>query len=436
MNKYIPQTEEEKLLKLKRIGLKNTSELFDGVKKSKIELANGINEQEVFSYINELSEINKKEIIFAGFGSYDHYIPAVVDKVSSIDSFLTTYTPYQAEISQGLLRVFFEYQSYIVHLTGLDVSNSSLYDVADAAVEACAISLSQKKGHASILLSGTVHPNIISCVKTWAQGLDCTVLISEVKNGKALIDKEVLPDDLALVLVQSPNVYGLIEDYTGLADIIHKRKSLFGIITDPMSLAIFRTPGEWGADISVGSTQSLGIPLSFGGPYCGFMSVKREFMRKIPGRIVGKTIDNQGRPCYVLTLQAREQHIKRERASSNICSNQALMALRNTVYLKYHGSSGLYNIADLCLKKSIYLAKELNKISGVTVPFINDLFWREFRVDFISKEIRDKVYSSLSKANICAGVKLSNLSLLVSVTEKRSEDEMSKYIDVVKRVLK
>lgn len=435
MHRYIPQTPEEKAVKLRELNLKSASDLFSGIKRVSAPIPKGKSEIEVLSELNVMSEMNRKKTIFAGAGAYDHFVPAIVDRIASTDSFLTSYTPYQAEVSQGILRVFYEYQSYMVELTGLDVSNASLYDMADCAVEACAMALSVKKTAKYVVLSGTVHPNVISAVRTWAEGLNIKVIVTPEKNGKFVPHDICFESSVAIVLTQSPNYYGLVEDYSGLAEKLHKNGVLFGILADPMALAIYKTPDEWGADLAIGSTQPLGIPLSFGGPYCGYMTVRREFMRKIPGRIVGRTEDKNGKPCYTLTLQAREQHIKRERAVSNICSNQALMALRNTVYLTLKGSDGLRKTALECRDKSEMLARELNKIKGLNVPYIRQEFWREFVVDFETQAMRKKVYAALSKAGIFAGIRLAGSSLLVSVTEKRTLEELSLYADIVRRTV-
>ncbi len=450
MNPYISNTNEDRALMLKAIGVESVEELFEDLPQSvklkdSVPISEGMSEYEVLEYIKALANKNTKGISFLGEGCYDHFIPAVVQAISSLPSFVTAYTPYQPEISQGVLQTIFEYQSMICRLTGMDVSNASLYDGASAAAEAAALGISNRRKSNEIVLSSTMHPFAISCVQTWAKGRGHLVHLVPEKNGELDISKvkEVLNPATAIMIAQSPNKYGIIEDYTGLADIVHEAGALLAISSDPLSLALQKSQAEWGADVAIGDTQPLGIPMGFGGPYCGYLAAKQTLMRKIPGRIVGRTLDTHGDTCYVLTLQAREQHIKRERATSNICSNEALMALTSAVHLATLGSQGLKEVADYCYAKSHYLAGELSKIKGLSLAY-DKPFWCEFAVKFEKSEKLDGFMTTLLKEGIFAGVKLSEITrepkdegvLVVAVTEKRTKQQMDSYVEIARRALK
>lgn len=450
MNPYISNTNEDRALMLKAIGVESVDDLFEGLPqavrlKDSVPISEGMSEYEVIEYIKALANKNTKGISFLGEGCYDHIIPAVVQAISSLPSFVTAYTPYQPEISQGVLQSIYEYQSMICSLTGMDVSNASLYDGASAAAEAAALGISNRRKSNEIVLSSTMHPFAISCVQTWAKGRGHVVHIVEEKDGALDLEKvkEVLNPATAIMIAQSPNKYGIIEDYTGLADIVHEAGALLAISSDPLSLALQKSQAEWGADVAIGDTQPLGIPMGFGGPYCGYLAAKQSLMRKIPGRIVGRTLDTHGDTCYVLTLQAREQHIKRERATSNICSNEALMALTSAVHLSVLGWNGLKEVANYCYAKSHYLASELEKLNGVSVAY-DKPFWCEFALKFQDPSKVDGFMKALLKEDIFAGVKLSEITrdpkdqgiLVVAVTEKRTKEQMDNYVDVARRFLK
>lgn len=450
MNPYISNTNEDRALMLKAIGVESVDNLFEGLPqavrlKDSVPIAEGMSEYEVIEYIKALANKNTKGISFLGEGCYDHIIPAVVQAISSLPSFVTAYTPYQPEISQGVLQSIYEYQSMICSLTGMDVSNASLYDGASAAAEAAALGISNRRKSNEIVLSSTMHPFAISCVQTWAKGRGHVVHIVEEKDGALDLEKvkDVLNPATAIMIAQSPNKYGIIEDYTGLADIVHEAGALLAISSDPLSLALQKSQAEWGADVAIGDTQPLGIPMGFGGPYCGYLAAKQSLMRKIPGRIVGRTLDTHGDTCYVLTLQAREQHIKRERATSNICSNEALMALTSAVHLSVLGWNGLKEVANYCYAKSHYLASELEKLNGVSVAY-DKPFWCEFALKFQDPSKVDGFMKALLKEDIFAGVKLSEITrdpkdqgiLVVAVTEKRTKEQMDNYVDVARRFLK
>lgn len=450
MNPYISNTNEDRALMLKAIGVESVDNLFEGLPqavrlKDSVPIAEGMSEYEVIEYIKALANKNTKGISFLGEGCYDHIIPAVVQAISSLPSFVTAYTPYQPEISQGVLQSIYEYQSMICSLTGMDVSNASLYDGASAAAEAAALGISNRRKSNEIVLSSTMHPFAISCVQTWAKGRGHVVHIVEEKDGALDLEKvkEVLNPATAIMIAQSPNKYGIIEDYTGLADIVHEAGALLAISSDPLSLALQKSQAEWCADVAIGDTQPLGIPMGFGGPYCGYLAAKQSLMRKIPGRIVGRTLDTHGDTCYVLTLQAREQHIKRERATSNICSNEALMALTSAVHLSALGWNGLKEVANYCYAKSHYLASELEKLNGVSLAY-DKPFWCEFTLKFQDPSKVDGFMKALLKEGIFAGVKLSEITrdskdqgvLVVAVTEKRTKEQMDNYVDAARRFLK
>lgn len=444
MNQFIPNTEDDKQKMLKAIGVSSVDELFDSIPSSVLlkdflKLDGKKSEEEVIRYIKGLSEKNIKGVSFLGAGSYDHIIPSAVKTITSLPSFVTAYTPYQPEISQGVLESIFEYQTMICQLTGMDVSNASLYDGASAAAEAAALAISNRRKSNEIVLSSTLHPFAVECVKTWAKGRGHVVHVVDLKNVK-----DVLNEQTAVVIAQTPNRYGVLEDLTGLAETVHENGALLAISSDPLSLALAKSQREWGADIAIGDTQVFGIPVAFGGPYCGYMAVTTDLMRKIPGRIVGKTVDANGSTSYVLTLQAREQHIRRERATSNICSNEALMALTSAVYLSTVGWKGLKEAAEQSYVKAHYLADNLSKIPGMELMFKDRQFWCEFAVSFKDFKVREKFIEELKKEGIFAGVRLCALTgedkdtnvLLVAVTEKRTKEEIDKYIEVARRVMK
>lgn len=341
MNKfqYFPHTEEQVRSMLDTIGVSSVEELFADVPEDfmftgEFELQNAMSEEEIRVYFRKLAEKNCPLTVFVGQGAYDHYAPSAISYLISRSEFETAYTPYQAEISQGTLRYIFEYQSMICSLTGMDVSNASVYDGPTAAAEAMIMIGQSVRKKNKVLLSETLLPHVRKVVETYAlyHGIEIGHIPStDGQTSLEELKKILLEGDIAGVILPQINRYGIIEDHDGFADAIHAQKSLLVEYCDPSSLAILKTPAEYGADIAVGEAQSLGIPLSFGGPYLGFMACTQKLVRKLPGRIVGQTTDSDGKRCFVLTLQAREQHIKRQRASSNICSNQSLMALYVTI---------------------------------------------------------------------------------------------------------
>lgn len=436
MARYIANTNTDRVEMLKEIGYEDVDSLFKAVPKA-VRLNRDLNipraqsEPELVKNIKKLSQKNMNAddfTCFLGAGAYDHYVPALIDQIISRQEFYTSYTPYQPEISQGTLQAIFEYQTMICELTGMPVSNASMYDGATALTEAAIISCDSAR-RSNVLIAGSVHPESRQVLNTYAKFRDMKISEVEYKNGQVDIEslKSKLNSDTAAVIIQSPNFFGIIEDIESIKDIVHENKSLLIVSTDPISLALLKSPGEQGADIVVGEGQALGNPLNYGGPYLGFMAVTEKLMRKIPGRIVGETADKNGKRGYVLTLQTREQHIRREKATSNICSNQALNALTATIYLTVMGKEGLREVADLCMQKSHYAYNELLK-TGKFTPLFTAPFFKEFAL--ISKEPVDELNKRLLKSNIIGGYNIEKHypelknGYLIAVTEKRTKMEI------------
>jgi glycine dehydrogenase subunit 1 len=383
---YFPHTSQDISAMLKRIGVNSIDDLYSDVPadymyKGEYDLPEAMTEQEVRDFFEGLAAKNPKLKVFAGAGAYDHYTPAVIPYITQRSEFLTAYTPYQCEISQGTLRYIFEYQSMICALTGMDVSNASMYDGPTAAAEAMRMCVAQTKKRNTILISNTLLPQVRGVIATYAKYYGVTVKEIAREGGqtsKASLKTLIAQGDVAGAIVPSVNRFGIIEDLSGFADALHADKSLLTVYCDPSALAVLKTPAEWGADIAVGDAQPLGIPLSYGGPYLGFMACLKEHMRKLPGRIVGQTLDKEGRRAFVLTLQAREQHIRREKATSNICSNQSLMALWVTIYLSLMGPVGLKQVNDLSYRRAHYLQRRLLETGKFEAVFPDSPFIKEF----------------------------------------------------------
>ncbi len=383
---YFPHTSQDISAMLKRIGVNSIDNLYSDVPadymyKGEYDLPEAMTEQEVRDFFEGLAAKNPKLKVFAGAGAYDHYTPAVISYITQRSEFLTAYTPYQCEISQGTLRYIFEYQSMICALTGMDVSNASMYDGPTAAAEAMRMCVAQTKKRNTILVSNTLLPQVRGVIATYAKYYGVTVKEIAREGGqtsKASLKTLIAQGDVAGAIVPSVNRFGIIEDLSGFADALHADKSLLTVYCDPSALAVLKTPAEWGADIAVGDAQPLGIPLSYGGPYLGFMACLKEHMRKLPGRIVGQTLDKEGRRAFVLTLQAREQHIRREKATSNICSNQSLMALWVTIYLSLMGPVGLKQVNDLSYRRAHYLQRRLLETGKFEAGFRDSPFIKEF----------------------------------------------------------
>ena len=440
-SRYIPHSDEDIRKMLTVIGVESLDDLYadipDSLKfKGEYAIPESMSEIELRRHFKELSDKNREMTVFAGGGAYDHYSPAVINHLLQRSEFYTAYTPYQPEISQGTLQYIFEYQSMICDLTGMEVSNASMYDGATAAAEAVMMMVASARKKNRVLVSATLLDNYMAVIKTYARfhGIDITVIPE--KDGVTDLEKlkeELASGDVAGALLPQPNKYGLIEDLSGVADALHGVKALMTMCVDPSALAVLRTPGEWGADIACGDGQSLGMPLQFGGPWLGFMACKESNMRKLPGRIVGATTDRDGKRCYVLTLQAREQHIRREKATSNICSNQSLMALYATIYMALLGPEGLKEVNDLSSAGAHYLYNALLKSGMFSDPF-GKPFLKEFTLRYDGDT--ETLLKKAADKGILAGTDLGDGMIRFAVTEKRTREEIDNLVGIfnLKRV--
>lgn len=396
-------------------------------------LGKQMSEPEVRTFFRRLSADCAPLACFAGNGHYDRYTPAAVTSMLARSEFLTSYTPYQPEISQGTLQYIFEYQTMMARLTGMEISNASLYDGATATAEAMILASGNSRKRPRVAYSATLNAAVIETIATYARyhGVD----IVEVPECDGVTDLDSLRDLLAAgniggVILPQPNRHGIIEDFTGIADMVHGAGALFIVNSVAIDLATLRSPGEWGADIAVGDAQSLGIPLNFGGPYLGYMAASKSLMRKLPGRIVGATVDEAGQRTFVLTLQAREQHIRREKATSNICSNQGLMALFVTIYMSLMGDEGLRKVNSLSAAGAHYLADELAKTGKMQLAYPQRPYLNEF--EMITGVDASTVVDLLARDGILAGVATAPNRLLIAVTEMRTADEINRYVQSVK----
>ena len=436
MYKYFPHTESDLKAMFAKIGIKGLEDLYaelpEEVKFSgDYAIPSEMSELEVRQLFEQLGSQNRQLTCFAGAGVYDHYTPSVIPNLLSRSEFLTSYTPYQAEISQGTLHYIFEYQSMMAELTGMDISNASMYDGSTASAEAVMMAVAAGKKQNKVLVSETVDPKTLEVIKTYAhfQGIDIEMIAQ--KNGvtdKADMEQKLSQGGVAGVFVQQPNYYGIVEDYTTFADTIHAQKGLFIINSIAADLAVLKTPGELGADIAVGDGQSLGIPMQFGGPYVGYMCCTEKLIRKMPGRIVGKTVDNRGQRAFVLTLQAREQHIRRQKATSNICSNQSLMALWVTVYCSLMGKQGLKEAAELSYAGAHYMCEKLVATGHFSLVYDQPCF-NEFVVRYDGNV--DELQQRFVDNGIFGGVKVADDQVMFAVTEKRTKEEIDKLIELV-----
>lgn len=442
---YIPATLSDKEKMLNVIGLKSSEELFSDIP-TNLQLNRGLNlenaksEIEVSNIINNLSSKNKnlnELTCFLGAGAYDHYIPSLIKHITSRSEFYTAYTPYQAEISQGTLQVIFEFQSMIASLTGMEIANASMYDGATASVEACFMAINQTK-RKKVIVSKTTHPDSRRVLDTYMRFGEFELQEIDFCNEKGITDinklTEALDKNTACVLIQNPNFFGIIEELEEIEKIVHDNKSMLILSVDPISLALLKTPGEIGADIAVGEAQSLGNDLNFGGPYVGFLATKSKYLRKMPGRIVGQSLDADGKRAYTLTLQTREQHVRREKATSNICSNQALNALTASIYMATMGCEGLKEVAIQSMKKAHYTYNKLID-SKKFEPLFKGKFFKEFAIK--SSVDIDDLNNKLLSENILGGYNLekdyNNLekSTLLCVTEKRTKEEIDKLVSIL-----
>ncbi|MEK6248036.1 MAG: aminomethyl-transferring glycine dehydrogenase subunit GcvPA [Planctomycetales bacterium] len=442
---YTYNTPDDQREMLEAIGAESLDALFDTIPDEfrlnrPLHLPAALGELELTTHLSELAAKNMSPadtLCFLGGGSYDHFIPAVVDYVASRGEFYTSYTPYQPEVSQGNLQAMFEYQTMICQLTGMEVSNQSLYDGGSAAVEAVLMSLTVTRRSGRVVVAASVHPEYRQIIDTYFQNLDTDVVVVGCPNGR--VDSEELAAavtaDTACVLLQQPNFFGGLEEVRQLAEITHSAGALFVVAVDPISLGLLQRPGDYGADIVVAEGQSLGTPMQYGGPYLGIMACREDFVRRMPGRIAGQTVDRRGRRCWVLTLQTREQHIRREKATSNICTNQGLFALRASVYLSVMGPQGMRQVADLCLQKAAYALGELAQHERFERAFDIPVF-KEFVLRDRHNDVQQLLQAS-EKVGIFSGVALGQWypeltdCLLVTVTEKRTRAEIDRLVEFV-----
>jgi glycine dehydrogenase subunit 1 len=432
--KFFPHTQEDLKAMMGTVGIDSFDALYAQIPESirfrgDYKLPSEMSEMEVRDVFAKLGSQNEQLTCFAGYGVYDHYTPSVIPQLLNRSEFLTSYTPYQAEISQGTLHYIFEYQSMMTELTGMDISNASMYDGTTAAAEAMMMAVAAGKKQNKVLVSAGMNPRTREVLDTYAlhQGIELVTI--PLKNGvtsKENLEALLAEGGVAGVMVQQPNVYGIVEDFTGFAEACHEQKALFIMDSVVSDLAVLKTPGEWGADIAVGDGQSLGIPMLFGGPYVGYMCCTEKLIRKMPGRIVGMTKDNRDQRAFVLTLQAREQHIRRQKATSNICSNQSLMALFVTIYCSLMGKQGLKEAAQLSYAGAHYLCDELQKTGKFQLVY-DKPFFNEFYVKYNGDV--DALYQRFIDAGFLGGVKLED-GLLFAVTEKRTKEEIDNLVKI------
>lgn len=435
MGSYVPNTSDEQKAMLQQIGLSSAEELFEAVPeelrlKEPLALAEGASEMKVLQDMESMAAENRiYRSVFRGAGAYRHYIPAMVNHVLSNETLQTAYTPYQAEISQGVLQSIFEYQTMICELTGMDVSNASVYDGATAAAEGIAMCRERKRTKA--LVSACIQPQVRQTIETYAFGSGMELETIPEREGRTDLEAlaGMMDETVACVYLQHPNYFGILEDPEKASEIAHSAKAKLILGVNPISLGLLKTPAEYGADIAVGEGQPLGLPLGFGGPYLGFMAATDGLKRKLPGRIVGQTTDAEGKTGYVLTLQAREQHIRREKASSNICSNQALCALAAGVYLTVMGPEGLREAALQCTSKAHNLAEKMAD-AGFTIP--EEEFFHEFVA--VSDVPAEKICSALEERGILGGLPLDENRILWCCTEMNSREEIDEVIEILKEV--
>ena len=432
--KFFPHTEDDLLAMLEKAGVKSLDGLYAQIPESirfrgDYKLPSEMSEMEVRQLFERLGSQNKQLTCFAGYGVYDHYTPSAIPSLLQRSEFLTSYTPYQAEISQGTLHYIFEYQSMMAELTGMDISNASMYDGTTATAEAMMMAVAAGKKVNKVLVSETLNADTRKVLDTYAlhQGIELVTVAEEGGvTSRENLEAQLTEGGVAGVIVQQPNAYGIIEDFTGFAEMCHGNKALFIVNSVAADLAVLKTPGEWGADIAVGDGQSLGIPMQWGGPYVGYMCCTEKLIRKMPGRIVGKTVDNRGQRAFVLTLQAREQHIRRQKATSNICSNQSLMALWVTVYMSLMGKQGLKEAAELSYAGAHYLCDGLLKTGRFQLVY-DKPFFNEFYVEYDGDA--DTLYQRFIDAGFLGGVRIGN-GILFAVTEKRTKEEIDNLVKI------
>ncbi|MHB8970191.1 MAG: aminomethyl-transferring glycine dehydrogenase subunit GcvPA [Pirellulaceae bacterium] len=447
---YLLNTPQDQQAMLEAIGVKSLDELFACIPESlrlrrPLDLPAGMSEWELTQHMQSLASRNAhagRELCFLGGGSYDHFVPAVVDALAARGEFYTSYTPYQPEVSQGTLQAMFEYQTLICQLTGMDVSNASLYDGGSATMEAALLCMSATRRSGKIVTAGSVHPEYRQILETYLINLGTELITLATPTGR--LDPQslaaVLDDQVACVVLQHPNFLGCLEEVQAVATLTHAAGALLVLVVDPLSLGILKRPSELGADVVVAEGQSLGSPLQFGGPYLGIMACREKFVRRLPGRIVGQTVDRRGRRCWVLTLQTREQHIRREKATSNICTNQGLFALRAAIYLTFMGPHGLREVGELCVRKAHFAAECITASDRFERRFTQPTF-----KEFVIRDTHGKVAELLATAQasgILAGIPLGRWyteladCFLVTVTEKRTRTEIQLLADCLAGVTK
>ncbi len=443
--RYIPNSPEERAEMLRQVGLNSAEELFDSIPKElrlarNLKTPAALSEIELLAGFERLAERNpgagRSRSSFLGAGAYQHYIPTVVDHIISRSEFFTAYTPYQPEISQGTLQVIFEFQTLVCQLTGMEVANASMYDGSTALAEAVLMAERVTK-RSKVIACGAVHPEYLEVVSTYVQHAGIELLHDDFDSETGQTSgrlTELLDDKTAAIVVQSPNFFGCIEDVTALAEQAHAVGALLIVaITESISLGLLKSPGACGADIVIAEGQSFGVPLSFGGPYVGLFATREKYARQIPGRLVGEAYDKQGRRGFVLTLATREQHIRREKATSNICTNEGLIALAATVYLETMGRRGLQEVAEQCAQKTAYAAKQIEKLEGFSIPYTGPRF-NEFVVH-APAEATGLLARLASERNITGGLALSRYfaerpnDFLVCVTETNSRAEIDALVD-------
>lgn len=442
MHRYFPHTPADIKEMLDRCGVSSLDDLYGDVDpslrlKQPYDLPQGIDETAVRRYFNHLAGKNVPvEVCFAGGGFYDHGCPAAVKSIASRSEFLTAYTPYQPEISQGTLQYIFEYQTMMARLTGMEISNASMYDGATATAEAVLMAVASQRKRNLVLVSATLSPVVRRVVDTYAHYHGVELLTIPESDGETSREElsrvlEARGKEVAGVVVPSPNYYGIIENHEGLADLCHSHKALLIVNCVASDLAVLRTPGELGADIACGDAQSLGIPLSFGGPYLGFLCATKALMRKMPGRIVGATTDSEGRRCFVLTLQAREQHIRREKATSNICSNQGLMTLWVAAYMSLVGAEGLREINDASRLTALYLLEKMTSDGRARLRYPSKPFLNEFLLE-TDYSVDSLIAAAIRKGGIQPGIKVDDHTILMAATEMQTKEDVDRLFEIAK----
>jgi glycine dehydrogenase subunit 1 len=441
---YVLNTPDDQRAMLEQIGVASVQDLFQSIPATlrlqrELNVPPALTEMELTRHLQALAARNQAAgdaVCFLGGGSYDHFIPAVVDAIAGRSEYYTAYTPYQAEASQGSLQAFFEFQTLICQLTGLEVANASLYEGGSAVPEAVFMALTATGRHGQVIVAESVHPEYRRVLATYLANLDVRVVTLPTPHGYLDPDdlKRSVDDQTACVVVQHPNFFGCLEEVEAAAAMAHAKGALLVVSFDPTSLGLLKRPGQYGADIAVAEGQCLGNPMSYGGPYLGLLACREAFVRKLPGRLVGQTVDRQGRRCWVLTLQTREQHIRREKATSNICTNQGLMALKATVYLAALGPQGLKETAELCTRKAHYAAEQLAGLPGVCLAFDRP-FFKEFTVQVPAK-VPD-LLARLLEAGFHAGLHLGRWypaldgCTSIAVTERRTRGEIDRLVSAL-----